>query len=66
MQAKYPVYYSKLREYCDPALDFAAKKLTIAGMFVAEKTKPARDYLNEKVPLVIEKVIYLSFVDSAV
>ena len=24
---------------------------------MAEKTKPARDYLNEKVPIVIEKVI---------
>ena len=53
----YPAYYSKFRGYYDPAAEFTVEKLTTAGKFVAEKTKPARDYLNEKVPIVIEKVI---------
>lgn len=56
MQTNYPTYYNKFREVTDPAAAFIWEKLTIAGTFIAESTKPARDYLNVKIPELLEKV----------
>ena len=56
VQTNYPTYYSKFRERADPAAEFVWQKLTIAGVFIAETTKPARDYLNVKIPQLLEKV----------
>ena len=56
VQTNYPTYYSKFREYADPVAVFVWEKLTIVGAFIAETTKPARDYLNVKIPQLLEKV----------
>ncbi|XP_068678682.1 transmembrane protein 214-A-like [Montipora foliosa] len=56
VQTNYPVYYRKFREVSDPAAAFAWQKLTVAGNFIAEITKPARDYLNVKIPELLEKI----------
>ena len=56
VQTNYPTYYSKFREHTDPAAAFVWEKLTIIGAFIAETTKPARDYLNVKIPQLLEKV----------
>ena len=58
VQTNYPVYYRKFREVSDPAAAFAWQKLTVAGNFIAEITKPARDYLNVKIPELLEKVSF--------
>lgn len=56
VQTNYPTYYSKFREVYDPAAEFTWQKLTVAGAFIAEKSKPARDYLDAKIPVLLEKV----------
>lgn len=56
VQTNYPTYYNKFREISDPAAAFVWQKLTVAGAFIAETTKPARDYLNAKIPQLLEKV----------
>ena len=56
VQTNYPTYYSKFREVYDPAAAFTWQKLTVAGAFIAEKSKPARDYLDAKIPELLEKV----------
>ena len=50
------MYYNKFRELTDPAAAFVWQKLTVAGTFIAETTKPARNYLNKKIPQLLEKV----------
>ncbi|XP_031570789.1 transmembrane protein 214-A-like [Actinia tenebrosa] len=55
VQKNYPAYYSQFREYMDPAAEYAKDKLVIAGNYVAEQTKPARKYLNKKIPEILEK-----------
>ncbi|XP_078356073.1 transmembrane protein 214-B-like, partial [Oculina patagonica] len=67
VQTNYPTYYSKFREHADPAAAFVWEKLTIVGAFIAETTKPARDYFNVKIPQLLEKVrtkgpVYLGIV----
>ncbi|XP_015749276.1 PREDICTED: uncharacterized protein LOC107329059 [Acropora digitifera] len=56
VQANYPTYYSKFREVYDPASEFTWQKLTVAGAFIVEKSKPARDYLDAKIPVLLEKI----------
>lgn len=56
VQTNYPTYYSKFREHADPVATFVWEKLKIVGAFIAETTKPARDYLNVKIPQLLEKV----------
>lgn len=56
VQTNYPTYYSKFREVYDPAAEFTWQKLTVAGAFIAEKSKPARDYLDAKIPVLLEKI----------
>lgn len=56
VQTNYPSYYSKFREHADPVATFVWEKLIIVGAFIAETTKPARDYLNVKIPQLLEKV----------
>lgn len=67
VQTNYPTYYSKFREHADPAAAFVWEKLTIIGAFIAQTTKPARDYLNVKIPQILEKIetegpVYLGIV----
>ena len=56
IQKNYPTYYNKFREYSDPAAVFVWEKLVVAGTFIADTTKPARNYLNKKIPELLEKV----------
>lgn len=56
VQTNYPTYYSKFREHADPVATFVWEKLIVVGAFIAETTKPARDYLNVKIPQLLEKV----------
>ncbi|XP_029185282.2 transmembrane protein 214-B-like [Acropora millepora] len=56
VQTNYPTYYSKFREVYDPAAEFTWQKLTVAGAFIVEKSKPARDYLDAKIPVLLEKI----------
>lgn len=56
IQKNYPTYYNKFREYSDPAAAFIWEKLVVAGTFIADTTKPARNYLNKKIPELLEKV----------
>lgn len=56
VQTNYPTYYSKFREAADPVATFVWQKLTVAATFIAKTTKPARDYVNAKIPELLEKV----------
>jgi len=53
-----PYYYSKVSVYTDPALEITWKYLVIAGVWIKENSKPVRDYLNEVLPPLLEKVNY--------
>jgi len=53
-----PYYYSKVSVYTDPALEVTWKYLQIAGVWIQVNSKPARDYLNEVLPPLLEKVNY--------
>lgn len=53
-----PYYYSKVSVYTDPALEVTWKYLVIGGVWIKENSKPVRDYLNEVVPPLLEKVNY--------
>jgi len=53
-----PYYYSKVSVYTDPALEISWKYLQIAGVFLRDNSKPLRDYLNEVVPPILEKVSF--------
>ncbi|XP_032234099.2 transmembrane protein 214-B [Nematostella vectensis] len=71
VQENYPTYYSKFREYADPAGQYAMDKLTLAGQFIEEQSRPARAYLNKKVPELLERVekeapVYWAIVHSHV
>ena len=51
-----PHYYSKTCEFLGPYLRLFWEKLYELGVYLAEVTKPLRDYLNEKIPLLLEWV----------
>jgi len=53
-----PYYYGKVSVYTDPALKVTWKYLQIAGVWLKENSKPIREYLNEVVPPMLEKVNY--------
>jgi len=53
-----PYYYSKVSVYTDPALEVTWKYMQIAGVWVKDNSKPLRDYLNEVLPPLLEKLNY--------
>lgn len=53
-----PYYYSKVSVYTDPVLETSWKYLQIAGVWLRDNSKPVREYLNEVVPPILEKVTF--------
>lgn len=53
-----PYYYNKVSVYTDPLLETSWEYLQIAGVWIRDNSKPARDYLNEVVPPILEKITY--------
>jgi len=51
-----PYYYSKVSVYTDPALEVTWKYMQVVGVWIKDNSKPLRDYLNEVVPPVLEKI----------
>jgi len=56
LQTNVPHYYAKACEFSAPYFVLFWEKLYDFGIFVAEITKPQRDWLNEKIPAGLEWV----------
>lgn len=57
-QKHVPHYYSKVSKYVDPVIETTWQYMVVAGKFVYEKSEPVREYLNEVVPPILEKVSF--------
>ncbi|XP_006820932.1 transmembrane protein 214-A-like [Saccoglossus kowalevskii] len=53
MKDNIPYYYSKACEFSEPYLQLLWEKLYQAGVYLAEVTKPQRQWIDEKIPLVL-------------
>lgn len=52
----YPHYYKKVRDVVQPASDYVITKLGEGLYYLADVTAPARQYIHENVPPLLEKV----------
>lgn len=57
-QKHLPYYYSKVSVYVEPVLEKSWHHINITGKFIYEHSKPLRDYLNEVVPPILEKISF--------
>ncbi len=51
-----PYYYGKTAEIVGPYLTLFWEKLYVFGLWLAELTKPVRDWLSIKIPILLEWV----------
>jgi hypothetical protein len=54
LETNVPIYYAKTCEVVGPYLTLFWQKLYALGVYIAEVTKPQRDWLYQKVPIVLE------------
>ena len=61
LQENIPYYYSKTCEHTEPYLRLFWEKLYELGVYIAEITTPVRQWLNKKLPQLLEWACFLFF-----